>query len=244
MYINLSAAELAGLFQPGCLLRRLGDFSCLWDPERGPAARPCQVPALDQQQQAAPWSRWPLAQPRRHRLRPRGPHGPHVPCGTAHPGERGARWPLESRRLVVSPPPQLSSPVLFCCYCNSSNGYLLFAAPPGLLSHPSSPAPMEGSSFLRQEADASHWAANFGGLAGVTILTWWLGGMLMYRYTVINGKFTLSLRRQVSTGGGRQTCRHHLSLPQSNTFSHKAGYSPHIHVTNFSIIPACTTEHI
>lgn len=66
VYINLSAAELAGLFQPGCLLRRLGDFSCLWDPEQGPAARPCQVPALDQQQQAAPRSRRPLTQPRQH----------------------------------------------------------------------------------------------------------------------------------------------------------------------------------
>lgn len=37
MYINLSAAGLAGLFQPACLLRGLGDFSCLWDPEQEPA---------------------------------------------------------------------------------------------------------------------------------------------------------------------------------------------------------------
>lgn len=40
VYINLSAAALAGLFQPGCLLRRLGDFSCLWDPKRGPGCAP------------------------------------------------------------------------------------------------------------------------------------------------------------------------------------------------------------
>jgi len=90
VYINLSAAELAGLFQPGCLLRRLGDFSCLWDPERGPAAHPCQVPALDQQQQAAPGSRRPLAQPRQRRSWPRGPHGPPGSPRPPTPGGEGS----------------------------------------------------------------------------------------------------------------------------------------------------------
>lgn len=66
----------------------------------------------------------------------------------------------------------------------------------------------------------------------------------MYRYAVIKGKFTLSLGRRVSTGGDRQSWRHHLSLPLGNTFSHKAGNFPHIRVINFSIMPTCTIEHI
>jgi len=95
--------------------------------------------------------------------------------------------------------------------------------------------PMEGSSLLMQEADASHQAANFGGLAGVATLTWWHGGMLTYRYSVVNSKFTLSLRRPASPHGDRETQRERC--PES-------GYFPHVHGIIFSVMPTCTTEHV
>lgn len=210
VYINLSAALLAGLFQPGCLLHRLGDFSCLWDPEWGPAARLCQVPVPDQQQQAAPWSRRPLSQSCRQSLRPRGPCGARIPCGPVCPGDRRARRLLKTRCWVVSPLPWLSYQVLFCCCCDNSKGYLLFAAPLRLFSHPFSSAPRgrKQPSLVVDKyfpLDCKFWWP-----AGMTIPAHWFGGRLTCRYSAINGKFALSLRRQVSTSDNRQAWRHRL----------------------------------
>lgn len=117
VYINLSAAGLAGLFQPGCLLRGLGDFSCLWDPEQEPAPAKFLRRTNNNKQRRGAGGR------------STGPHGIPAPQASGRGrGDRGCRPPL--------PPPWLPSSALFC---GSSDGYLLFVAP---LGSPPIPPPL------------------------------------------------------------------------------------------------------
>lgn len=185
VYINLSAAELAGLFQPGCLLRRLGDFSCLWDPERRPPARPCQVPAPDQQQQAAPWSR-------RH---------PYIPLWTPCPLWPHALWGEGSQATTGNQALGCEVPTLtllpgfillllqqfkwLFVICSSHRG--LF---PSLFC-----SLCKEAAFSCRRQITSYWAADFCGLAGVSILdvlAWRDDNTQVWCY---HGEFTPSLRR-------------------------------------------------
>lgn len=176
VYINLSAAGLAGLFQPGCLLRGLGDFSCLWDPEQEPA--PAKF----------------LRRTKNNKQR-RGAGG--CPTGLAAspaaPGPDLAGKEEQGGLLPATPAPSRScssaAPLVICHW------WLPSALCPSVFL-----GPLGRWQLCHVAGDASPLAVNFGGLDAVTV-----GGMLMDRYA-IHSKSALSPRKQVSVNRKEWRC--------------------------------------
>lgn len=129
VYINLSAAGLAGLFQPGCLLRGLGDFSCLWDPEREPAPAKFLRRTNNNKQRRGAGGR------------STGPHGIACTPGLRQ-GERGPRRPPPSPTTLAS---------LLGFILRQLGWLFVICGSPGLSSHPSSSAHLEGGCLVTQE---------------------------------------------------------------------------------------------
>lgn len=172
VYINLSAAQPAGLFQPGCLLRRLGDFSCLWDPKRGRAAGPAKFQQHQERPGGGGAGPTPGIAPGPGTLLscpPRTGDTPVLP-----PTGRGHSCPAapEPGDSLVRPLLRPDCPPRFYSAVAATAEMVIYylRLPRGSFLTPPPLPPWKGASSLpMREADSSHWAAHFGGLAGVTV---------------------------------------------------------------------------
>lgn len=93
---------------------------------------------------------------------------PAAPCALGR-GEPSSCW--KPGTWLQDPHPS-SSPWLYSAIAATAQLVIYYLElPQGSFLIPPPLPPVEGSSLLMREADTSHWAANCGGLAGVTILT-------------------------------------------------------------------------